>query len=224
MFLRVINFMTANAADFESISFVADAVSVLQTETEALGALGAAKITATAASKNSTSSRGDARQDLRDDLEYVAAVWRSMPDETPGMQSKFRLSRGNNDQNLIAAAHSFANDADDPPTQALLTARGLPTEFFTALRAKADAFSQAIANAESKHGERVGTNAAFAERVRRGRRQVDKLAPTVKHFYRGNTQKLAEWLVASHVERAPKRAKKDPPPTVAPTQPTEPDE
>ncbi len=123
------------------------------------------------------------------------------------MENKFRLPRGNNDQNLIATGSAFADEAAEPQTAAILTNQGIPPAFFTALRDKAAAFEQTINTAESAQGERVGTNAAFNEPARRAKKLVDKLDPAVKRKYRDNPQKLAEWLVASHVERAPKRAR-----------------
>ena len=208
MFLRVLSFMTANAADFQDIPFVTPTVEALQTEVDELNSLGAAKLSVTAAARDKTDARGDQRDSLRDDLEYVAAVWRTMPENLiAGMENKFRIQRGNNDQQLAATANSFADEAAaNPQVAALLTTRNLTPAFFTALRAKAAAFAQAINTAESTRGERVGTNAAFDQPARRAKKLVNQLAPTVKHRYRDNPQKLAEWLTASHVERPPKRS------------------
>lgn len=216
MFLRVLSFMNSNAADFAGIPFVTDTVAAIQAETDTLRDLGAAKISKTADSRSSTVARGDARDDLRDDLDYISNVWRTMPDETAGMENKFRRVRSANDQTLIAAANSFADEAVKPDVAPIFASRGIAAEFFTALREKGAALAQAIDTAESTRGERVGTNAAFDEPARRAKRAVDKLSPIVKHNYRGNPQKLAEWTVASHVER---RNRREPvPPT--PAQPT----
>lgn len=211
MILRVLVFMTANAADFADIPFIAPTVTALQAEADELTDLGAAKLSKTAAAKDSTIVRGDARDDVRDDLEYLAEVWRSMPDETGGMENKFRIPRGNNDQNLIATARSHADEAEEPAVAALLTAHGVKPAFIAALRAKADVFEQTISSSESKQGARVGTNAAFEKPTRNGKKLVDKLNPAVKRVYQDNPQKLAEWLVASHVEKPPKRDKKEEP-------------
>lgn len=209
MFLRVLIFMTANAADFADIPFVAPTAADLQAEADKLQQLGAAKAVKTAASKDSTVTRGDARDDLRDDLEYVAEVWRSIPDETKGMENKFKLQPGNNDQTLAATGTAFADEAADPTVAAILTNQGIKRDFFTALRAKVAAFEAAVSEAESSHGERVGTNAAFVEPARRGKKLVNKLAPAVKRRYRADPPKLAEWLVASHVEKPPEHGKEE---------------
>ncbi|MCW5959733.1 MAG: hypothetical protein KIS76_06175 [Pyrinomonadaceae bacterium] len=218
MFLRVLSFMNSNAADFAGIPFVTDTVAAIQAETDRLRDLGAAKISKTADSRSSTVARGDARDDLRDDLDYISAVWRTMPDETAGMENKFRRVRSPNDQTLVAAANSFADEALKPDIAPIFASRGIDADFFNALREKGAALARAIDVSASKRGERVGTNAAFTEPARRAKRAVDKLSPIVKHKYRTNPQKLAEWTVASHVERAPRR--RDPPPPPPPAQPT----
>lgn len=213
MFLRVLIFMTANHADFADIPFVAPTVADLQAETDRLRELGAAKVATTAAARDSTISRGDARDDVRDDLEYVAEVWRSMPDETKGMENKFKIPPGSNDQTIAATGTAFADEADDPAVAAILSKQGVKKEFFTALRAKVAVFEQTIDEAGSSQGERVGTNAAFVEPARRGKKLVNKLAPAVKRRYRDDPQKLAEWLVASHIEKPPKSGEKEEPKT-----------
>lgn len=202
MFLRVLNFMTANSADFADIPFVAAAVADLQTQTATIAALGAEKVSATVLAKDSLIFKGDAREDLRDALEDISETWRSLGEETSEAQNRFRLPQGNSDQNLIAAGKAFAADAAG--SKKLFTDHGMPADFITDLEDKIAAFEQAIIAENSARGERVGTNAAFTEPTRKAKRLVDKLAPAVKRRYRANPKKLAEWLVASHIERAPK--------------------
>src|SRR6185312_6846497 len=77
MFSRVLNFMSANAADFQAIPFVAATVADLQTEAAKISALAADKSQNTAAAKDSTIFRGDARDALRDAMEDIAETWKS---------------------------------------------------------------------------------------------------------------------------------------------------
>lgn len=208
MFLRVLNFMTANTAAFQDVPFVAATVAALQAEIDKLAALGANKITTSAAAKDSTIFRGDARDALRDTLEDIAEVWRTVIDEVDGAQNKFRVPAGNNDQNMIAAGKSFA--AELVEYEQIFHNQGLTTGFITDLEAKTAALEEAVGTAEAARGERVGTNAAFSEPARKGKRLVEKLAPAVKRKFRANPQKLAAWLVASHIERPAKSSKKSP--------------
>jgi hypothetical protein len=175
MFLRVLTFMTANSADFADVPFIAATVTGLQTEADALANLGATKVTATAASKDSTVFKGDARTSLRDYLKYISEVWRTVYDEVEGGENKFRIPTGNSDQNLIATGKSFAAEAVGQ--KQIFLDHGVPADFITQLETKTAAFEQTVTHADTAHGERVGTNAAFDEPVRRAKKLVDKLAP-----------------------------------------------
>ena len=203
MFLRVLTFMTANAADFQDIPFIAATVAKLQTEADALAALGAEKVTTTAASKDSSVFKGDARTALYDYLKYIAGIWRTAFDEVEeGGENQFRIPSGNSDQILIAAGKSFAAEAVG--RKQIFLDHGVPGNFIEQIAEKTAAFEQAVTTADAARGERVGTNAAFTEPARRGKKLVDKIAPAVKYKYRNNPQKLAAWTVASHVERPAK--------------------
>lgn len=72
MFLRVLIFLNSNAADFADVPFVTATVAALQAAADTLSALGAGKITATAAAKDTMIFKGDARDDLRDALQDIA--------------------------------------------------------------------------------------------------------------------------------------------------------
>lgn len=98
-----------------------------------------------------------------------------MLDEVGDAQNKFRIPPGNNDQTLIATGKAFAADAVAHKT--LFLDHGMPSTFISDLQAKTNTFEQTVAEAGTAHGERVGTNAAFSEPARTGKRLVDKLAP-----------------------------------------------
>ncbi len=206
MTLRVLTFMTANAADFEAMPFVVSTVAALREATNTLETLGAAKFTTTAAAKDTTLARGDAREDLQDELKYLAGLWRTGYEETGGEPNKFRAPEGNNDRAWIAAGRAFVNEL--PAQQQFFTGRGQPADFVPRLAAMTDAFEQAVNAAEAARGARGGTNAALEDPARRGKKLVEKLAPAVKRRYRDDSQKLAAWLVASHIEKPPQTAPK----------------
>ena len=98
MFLRVLSFMTANQTDFSDIPFIEPTLAAFKQAVEKLGALGAEKLTATASAKDATLSRSDARQHLRDQLEDIRDIWRSVFDEVGGSQNKYRMPYGGSDQ------------------------------------------------------------------------------------------------------------------------------
>lgn len=205
MLLRVNDFMSANTADFSGVAFVAATAATLQTETARIGALAASKVQNTAAAKDSTVSRAESRSDLRSAMEDIAAVWKSAAAETGEAANKFRMPRGNSDQNLVATAKTFAIEAE--ANKPFFLDRGLTPAFVTELQAKTAAFEQAIITAEASRRERVGTNASFEEPLKNARNAVRNLEPIVKRTYRSNPQKMAQWMAASRVERQAKSMK-----------------
>ena len=79
---------------------------------------------------------------------------------------------------------------------------------------KRDAFNAVVNETSAARLERIGVNAEFREPLKRCREAVADVNPIVKMVYRTNPAMLAEWLTASHVARAAKRAPTPKPPTV----------
>lgn len=198
MFLRVIEFLMANET-LKNIPVVSAALLVLQTEVPKLANLGAEKVSATSEAKDKTIHRGDLRDALQDAMQDVADMWKPMAKNYENASNKFRMPNGS-DQLLIQTARSFAVEAE--PYRADFIARGMDANFIAALLAKADAFAEAIQESETAQGERVGVNAGFRTPVQLCKDAVEDIAPVVKMHFRTDASKLAEWLRASHVERA----------------------
>lgn len=200
MYLRVLAFMSANTNDFKDIAIVQTHVETLRSDAEKLAELGVDRVTNAAAAKDKTIHRGDARDLLRDAMQDVTDMWVSMVDEVGGDVNKFRMPRGS-DQNLIDYSGSFEEEL--PALAAEFIKRGMPADFVADLSAKRAAFIAAVEASESAKRVKIGTTAGFEEPSRSARKMVEKLDPIVKRVFRQNPQKLAEWLVASHVERPP---------------------
>lgn len=198
MFLRVIAFLNQNAGDFKDIPAVATVLTILETETPALGELGEEKVSTTGGAKDATIFRGDNRDRLRDAMQNIADMWRPMAKNHGGAANKFRMPNGS-DQLLIDTGGSFIEEAT--PLEADFIARGMPAGFIADLTALRDAFAASIQESQTAKIERVGANAGFSEPIERCREAVEDIDPIVKMVYRANPSKRAEWLVASHVER-----------------------
>jgi hypothetical protein len=199
MFLKVDSFMTANADDFSGISFVAATVALLKTETAKIAALSAEKVQNTGAAKDSTLLRHDARRHLHAALEEIARVWRAAAPENGDAKNKFPMPRSTSDQNLVATAKTFAVEAE--ANKQFFLDRGFSPDFVTQFQDKIVAFETAINSSEDARRERVGVNASFEEPQRIATNAVRNLDPIVRRVYAANAQKLAQWEVASHVER-----------------------
>ena len=70
-------------------------------------------------------------------------------------------------------------------------------------------FEATFSNIASATAEHVAATADISTKIRQGMIIVRTLDGIVKNKYANNPGKLAAWLSASHVEKAPK--KKDPP-------------
>lgn len=198
MVLRVLAFLTANAADFTRIPLIGQTATILQAEKETLSELGAEKATKTVDAKDKTIFRGDARDALTDAMEWIARMWRPMAKHHGGAINKFQMNYGS-DQLLIDDAGRFINEA--APLEAAFLERGMDPNFIADLTAKRETFVDAVADAEASQGDRIGTNAGFAGPLRRCREAVEDVDPIVKMVYRDNASKLAEWRAASRIER-----------------------
>jgi hypothetical protein len=198
MVLRVIAFLLANAADFAHIPLVGQTVTILQAEKDTLSELGAEKVTKTVDSKDKTIFRGDARQNLREAMQFIADFWRPMAKNHGGAINKFHFIYGS-DQLLIDDAGRFIAEAE--PLKAAFIARGMDENFIVDLTDKRNVFIDSIAGAESSQSARIGTNAGFAAPLRRCREAVEDVDPIIKMVYRNNPSKYAEWLAASRIEK-----------------------
>ena len=146
----------------------------------------------------------DARRDeLIDSLEQIVLAAAVVDDDLEGTAVKFRNPYPRTDQNLIAKATSFIADA--APIQTELKNAGLPPEVLSGLPARRDAFQQAgIVRdaAEEKHAEATG---GMADSFRKMMNYSEKRGKIVLLKYRNNPAKLAAFMVASHLDRAPRR-------------------
>ena len=207
--LRTLAFITAYFVDLKVYPIVTEMKDELTTATETLTGLGADKVTKTGAAKDSTIHRGDARQYLVDLMRNIADMWERIALKTGGDINKFRRPRGN-DQNILATAESYTDQIE--PVKTEFTQRGFPADFVETLQTATATFAQTVNRSDTAYRERVGTNAAFDAPIKICKTLIEDFDPIVKMHYRDNPRVLAEWLVASHIERAPSR-KEDNPPT-----------
>ena len=211
MSVRALDFLTANQPDLKNFAAVTAARNTLLVESPKIAELGAEKVSMTGEAKDATIHKGDLRDALRDAMQDIAGMWRPMAKNFENAQNKFRMPNGS-DQLLIDSAGSFAADA--APLEADFTARGMPAGFVADLIAKKDAFAVSVNASDTAQMERVGVNAGFDSPVKLCRVAVEDVSPIIKMVYRANPSKRAEWLTASHVERAAKKSVVPTPKTV----------
>lgn len=200
--LRTLAFIIAYFEQLNVYPIVVEMRAELETATTTLTNLGAEKVTKTGAALDKTIHRGDARELLTDLMQAITDMWRRIAPKIGGDVNRFRMPRGG-DQDILATAESYADQAE--PIKIEFTKRAFPSDFIATLRTAIAAFAATVNESDTARRERVGTNAAFEAPTKTCKNLIEDLDPIVKMHFRDNPQVLAEWLVASHIERAPKR-------------------
>lgn len=199
--LRTLAFIIAYFDALQDYPVVVEMKNELTAATGTLTGLGADKVTKTGASKDSTIHRGDARDYLLDLMQDITDMWRRIAPKMGGDVNKFRMPRGG-DQDILATAESYADQAE--PIKTEFTKRAFKDNFIETLRAAITDFSETVNESDTARRERVGTNAALETPVKTCKLLIEDFDPIVKMHFRGHPQVLAEWLVASHIQRAPR--------------------
>ena len=214
MFVRVKGFGIDHANDFAANGLGTQLFTDLAGIVTQLDNHAAAEASGVGAARGGTSTRAAAREALRDDLEAISRTARAMAEDTPGIDDKFRLPRGNNDQALLNAARAFAADA--APLSAQFIGHEMPADFLTDLNTDIANMEAAISHQSSGVGDHVAAGAAIDETIDVGNAIVRKLDAIVRNRYANNPATLAEWTSASHTERSPRRKAPASPPTPSP--------
>lgn len=209
MFLRVREHGRDEAASLAANSFVTslfDNLSQVITELETQANAQSSGLTA---ARESTRSKAVARDELERDLQAIARTARSMSLGTPGIEEKFRFARDLKDQELLTTARRIAAEA--LPLKAEFIKRGLPANFLDDLAADIAAFEETLAQRTHGTTAHVNATASIDDLIERGMKIVRELDPIMRNIYENNPGKLAAWLSASRVERAPRRTPPTPP-------------
>lgn len=203
MFLRVRQFGIDNAADFApgsvgavqfaEISLVIDLIDQLAADQAAsFGGVGFA-----------FAGKETARENLREAMYEIARTARSMVYEFPNINEIFRVPRNLTDAGMVALANAFI--AEIPPYKNDFERYGLSDKFDTDLQADIDAYEATLPATGTAIDERVEATADLGAAIRRGMIAHRILKGVVRNKYRNDVGKLAAWLSASHIEKAPKK-------------------
>jgi hypothetical protein len=140
MLIRVRDFGLENAADFPNGSVGATNFTAVG---EAITELNQYMATQTSGvSKSQTSNKASARSELRQMLKTINVTAQSIAVDNPSIIETFRMPRGDNDQQLLAKARSFATEAALVKTE--FVEFGLAGSFINDLETDIANFAQAI--------------------------------------------------------------------------------
>lgn len=197
MFLRVREFGIVNLADFPAESFAGRLFTQLNDiyADASISAVGQV-------SKNprpASARKERARSALRDDIVAIARTAQTIDLRRPELSLTFLPPKKPTDQNLLATARAFAQNAEAFHDEFIQ--RGLPENFLDDLESDIAAFEQAISGKISMIQSASAALRSLRNATARGMETVRKLDPIVRNTYRGKSHKLHEWQRARTVAR-----------------------
>lgn len=207
---RVVDFTTTHTSSFPAGSRAAVLIANIMATLAAMETAGAKQEGADRAGQEATEQREAARTVLLSRMRAISQTARGMDKLHPGIADLFRMPRDGGDQILINTARAFIIEAT--PRAAEFTGRGLPANFLADLQDAIDQMVSAIDAQDEARGAQINATAAVKATQRQLNDDVRELSPIVRNTFRDDPATLAEWESASHVESAPKKAKKTPPP------------
>ena len=157
------------------------------------------------ATKERTAQKKAAFATLREQLDALSRTVRAMARTLPGLAEKFRMPRSMAEQERLATARTFAEEA--VPLKDELVRRGLPANFLEALNDTIDALQELISSKAEMIRARVAARLSATEDAGQGREAVREFGAIVRNIFRDDPAALAEWESASHTERSSRRAK-----------------
>jgi hypothetical protein len=162
-----------------------------------------------------TATRADARENLRTTVEGICRTARALADEIPGIEAKFPVPSHANDQQLLAAARSIAENA--VPFSARFIDFELPATFLEDLNEDIETLETAISTQATGRSKSAAARAEMNEAIEAAYVARRKLNAIVKNKYANDPGVLAEWISASHTVRTPRHQQPPPVPTGQPS-------
>src|SRR4051812_38565143 len=211
---RMQEFCSSHSSDFAPTSLGAQLSTKLSTQLSDLTSLTATQASGGGAARQATELRADARDDLHSRLKRFNRTANAIAITVPGLDNKFRLPRGDNDEQLVATARAFASDAVEFKDH--FTAREMPATCIDDLNASITRFENSMDDQSGAVGDRVGSGVAINKKIEEIMPTRRELNPIMENKYADDAATLAEWKRASHIERAARRSRDEPPPSTPP--------
>ena len=169
--------------------------------------------------RGSAASKAAARRALWQSLEGIRRTARALALDTPGLDLRFRLPRGNGDRPLLTAARTFALDARE--SAAMFIEHGLRPTFLDDLAASIDGFERAIADRGQGRVDRICAGVGLKESLAAGFQAVIRLDAVVPNLLSEDVAVMARWRAARRMARAA-RPRRQVPATVSQQPPVQP--
>lgn len=206
MFVATREFDRVNAADYAGLPEAAAQFAIVDAAIAAIENFATEQVSGARA--QAVEQKSVLRAAMRRKMTDMARTARALNFTDPGFRRLFRVPDNDNDQMLASTARVFVEEGN--AHLADFERLGLMRSEIDALDADITAFENAI-NAEAEaNTETVGATAGLDDQIEGGMQAETVLDAIMRNVYRNNPVKLAEWMSARHVRRAP-RAKTDVP-------------
>ena len=210
-FRRMNEFCSARTADFAPASLGSQLITKLPTQLSDLTNLVGTHTAGQGATRQGTELRANARDDLRSRVKRFNRTAQAVAITVPGLDNKFRLPRGDNDEELLACARAIARDADEFKDHFI--AHEMPATCIDDLKVSITRFENSMDDQSGAVGDRMSSRVAINQKLEELMLTRRQLNPIMENKYADDPATLAEWTRASHIMRAKKKDEEAPPPT-----------
>lgn len=200
---RIKQFRLDNAADFPNGSIAATQFAVISAVVDRLDLLIPKQADIAAQSGFGFANKDTCRENLRDGMYDISRTARSMAYQFPNIMEFFQMPVNLSDVNMLNAAKTFITEI--PTYKEAFIEYGLEEDFDTELQEDIDAFEASLAPTATATDEHAAATAEIGSEIRKAMIARRILLAVVKNKYKNDVGKLAAWLSASHIEKAPKK-------------------
>lgn len=212
---RIDSFGTANPDLATKFPVTVELFASIKNAITQIGAAGASRESSSSLGRSETLTKTAIFNEIYADLRVIAQTADILEERIPNFANTFTLPR-----RMMSVAQLLdkakAVHADSDAVKAHFVAYGLPEKFREDLQADITALEAAAEAQTDAKRTTVGANAAAEatlDDALEARRTLDRI---LRNHFRSDAQKLAEWLTASRVERAPQKPEDEPEPPPAP--------
>ena len=191
MLSRVRDFGATHPELFPTGSASARLLAGIGSIVDALSAISVAHVQGGGTAREASRSKAAFREAVRDAVETVARIARSMEAETPGFSNRFRVPASKRDQALLDAAKAFL--ADSQPLRPRFAEWELGEEFWAQMGQEVAAFESSMLHQERGVTSRKAAGQALDERAAEGLRLVRRISPLVHKKVKHDPLLLAAW-------------------------------
>jgi hypothetical protein len=208
-------FGTKYLADFPALSVGGQQFALIAAAVPTTSGLAATQVSGGDQVQTGVRSKAATYKLLHDDLIAIGDAAHSLVLlGTTGLDGKFHLPRSGSFQALLNAARAFKTDAT--PFSAALISLGLDADFLAHLDTHITALESAISTKGAGQAVQGGATGGIEDATHRAAVALHIVDTVVRNKYKADPAKLAEWVIASHVEKHTPGKKVTPAPTPKP--------